>query len=142
MPPFAVFSLPRSRSAWLSRFLTYGEWSCGHEEIRNLRSIDDIKLWFSQPNTGTVETAGAPWWRTMLKFAPDTKVVVVRRPVEEVFDSLMALPGVTFDPAVLMPLLYKLDCKLNQIEARIPNELSVRFADLADEAVCARVFEH
>jgi hypothetical protein len=142
MTPFVVLSLPRSRSAWLSRFLTYGEWSCGHEEIRHLRSIDDIKLWFSQPNTGTAETAGAPWWRTMMKFAPNTKVVVVRRPVEEVFDSLMALPGVTFDPSVLMPLLCKLDCKLDQIEARVPNVLSVRFADLADEAVCARVFEH
>lgn len=142
MPPFVVLSLPRSRSAWLSRFLTYGDWYCGHEEIRHLRSLDDIRLWFDQPNTGTAETAGAPWWRTMLDYAPDVKVVVVRRPVEEVFDSLMALPGTQFDPAVLLPLLCKLNCKLDQIEARLPNVMSVDFDDLNEEATCARVFEY
>ncbi len=30
MRPFVVFGLPRSRTAWLSRFLTYGDWVCGH----------------------------------------------------------------------------------------------------------------
>lgn len=142
MSSFVVLSLPRSRSAWLSRFLTYGDWYCGHEEIRHLRSIDDIKLWFEQPNVGTAETAGAPWWRTLLDYAPDVKVVVVRRPVEDVFDSLMAIPGTSFDPAVLLPLLYKMNCKLNQIEARLPNVMSVNFADLAEEATCARIFEY
>lgn len=142
MPPFIVFSLPRSRSAWLSRFLTYGDWTCGHEEIRHLRTLDDVKSWFDQPNIGTAETAGAPWWRLLDQFVPDARVVVVRRPVEEVFDSLMALEGVTFDPAILMTTLCKLDCKLDQIEARMKNVLSVTFADLNDESVCAKVFEH
>ena len=69
-------------------------------------------------------------------------MVIVRRPVEEVFDSLMALPGVTFDPTVLMPMLHKQNCKLDQVEARMDNVLSVNFADLADERVCAEVFQH
>ena len=142
MASFVILSLPRSRSAWLSRFLTYGDWICGHEELRHFRSLEDVNLWFDQPNVGSAETAAAPWWRLLEYFAPDTKVVVVRRPVDEVFDSLMRLSGCTFDPAILMPLLCKMDCKLDQIAARLPNVLTVNFADLENEAVCARVFEH
>jgi hypothetical protein len=142
MPSFVVLSLPRSRSAWLSRFLTYGDWVCGHEELRHFRSLEDVNLWFDQPFTGSAETAAAPWWRLLEKFAPDARVVVVRRSVEAVFDSLMALPGVQYDPAVLMPLLAQLDCKLDQVAARVANVLSVNFDDLNDESVCAAVFEH
>lgn len=36
---FVVFSMPRSRSAWLARFLSYGDWHCGHDEIRHFRSL-------------------------------------------------------------------------------------------------------
>lgn len=142
MPPFIVLGLPRSRTAWLSRFLTYGDHVCGHEEIRHLRSLNDVKMWFDQPNTGTAETAAAPWWRLLKTYAPDARVVVVRRPVEDVFDSLMRLPGLAFDPATLMTLLCKLDCKLDQIEARMDNVLSVDFADLAEEQTCRKIFEH
>lgn len=142
MPPFVVLSLPRSRSAWLSRFLTYGDWMCGHEELRHMRTLEDVKLWFDQPNIGSAETAGAPWWRLLAKFAPDVRIVIVRRPVEDVFDSLMRLPNTSFDPAVLMPLLHRLNCKLDQIAARMPNVLQVAFDALADETTCARVFEH
>lgn len=141
MSPFLVLSLPRSRSAWLSRFLTYGDTICGHEELRHLRSLDDIKLWFDQPNIGSAETAAAPWWRLLQNFAPATRIVIVKRPIDEVFDSLMRLPGCSFDPAILLPLLAKLDCKLDQIAARWPNVLTVRYEDLADEATCARIFE-
>jgi hypothetical protein len=35
----------------------------------------------------------------------------------------------------------KLDRKLDQIEKRVPNALSVRFEDLTDETTCARIFE-
>ena len=52
--PFVVLSMPRSRSKWLSVFLSYGEWGCGHEELLNLRGLDDAKAWLSQPYTGTV----------------------------------------------------------------------------------------
>ena len=142
MPPFVVLSLPRSRSAWLSRFLTYGDWTCGHEELRHMRSLDDVTAWFSQPNTGTAETAGAPWWRLLDRFAPAARILIVRRPVEEVFDSLMNLEGVTFDPAVLMATLCKLDCKLDQIAARMPDVMTVNFHDLKDESTCAAVFEY
>lgn len=135
---FIIYALPRSRTAWLARFLTYGDWFCGHDEARHLRSMDDIKSWLSMDNTGTVETAAAPFWRTA--YRPDVRVAVVRRPVDEVVDSLMRLGP--FDRAGLTAFLRRLDRKLDQIEQRVQGVLSVSFADLATEAGCARLFEH
>lgn len=95
----------------------------------------DVDAWFGQPLTGTVETAAAPWWRLIGKYEP--RVVVVRRPVSEVVASAAAAGGT---PDVRY--LTYLDRKLDQIEARVPGVLSVRFSDLSDEATCAAVFEH
>jgi len=140
-PPFVVFALPRSRTAWLSRFLSYGNWQCGHDEVRHCRSLEDIASWLAQPCTGTVETAAAPFWRLLRKLAPDAQIVTVRRPVDEVIASLAAT-GLVFDPTHMTQQMHRLDHKLDQIERRFPNVLRVSFADLAHESVCARVFEH
>lgn len=140
--PFVVFALPRSRTTWLSRFLSYGEYRCGHEELRHCRSLDDISTWFTQPYIGTAETAAAPFWRLLSRVAPDVNVLVVRRPVPEVVDSLMNIPGVAFDRQVLVATMSALDRKLDQIEGRLANVLSVDFAGLEREDVCAAAFEH
>lgn len=139
MKPFIVLGLPRSRTAWLSRFLAYGDYTCGHEELRHCRSLDDVAAWFAQPFTGTAETAAAPWWRMI---PADIQVVVVRRPVGNVVESLMHLPGCLFDRAALESGMKRLDHKLDQITARRDNVLSVTFDGLNDEAVCKAVFEH
>ncbi len=138
MAPFIVYALPRSRTFWLSRYLSYGDWVCGHDEARHARSLDDVKAWFSQPNIGTVETAGAPWWRLIQKYQPDIRTVVVRRAVPDVVSSLSRYG---FDPVIMTPLMTGLDRKLDQIERRVPNVLSVAFDDLGSERTCARVFE-
>jgi hypothetical protein len=140
-PPFVVFALPRSRTAWLSRYLSYGDWHCGHDELRHARTLDDVKAWIGQPNTGTVETAGAPFWRLAQQFRPGMQTIVIRRPVADVVESLMRL-DLGFDRAPMTAAMVRLDRKLDQIEARVPGCLSVRFDDLADEATCARLFEH
>ncbi len=142
MRPFIVFGLPRSRTAWLSRFLTHGDWVCGHDELRHMRSLDDLRAWFTQPCIGAVETAAAPWWRMLAKLAPDAGVAVIRRPVEQVVESLLKIPGLSFDREALTQNMRALDRKLGQIEARIPGALSVSFDSLNDEATCAALFEH
>lgn len=141
MPPFIVYALPRSRTAWLSRFLSYGEWHCGHDELRHQRSLEDIASWFRQPLTGTAETAGAPWWRLALKHAPDARVVVVRRPVGDVVDSLCQV-GLGFARDALEREMRRLDRKLDQIVKRVPNCLEVQFYDLHSEDTCRAIFEH
>ena len=140
MPPFIVLALPRSRTAWLARFLSYGDWFCGHEEIRHVRSLADTKAWFAQPCIGTSETAAAPFWRTLARLQPDVRVLVVRRPVEEVIESLLKTHP--FDRMLLEKTMRRLDHKLDQIERRMPNVLSIKFSDLVNEETCARAFEH
>ena len=143
--PFFVFGLPRSRTAWLSKFLTYGRWTCGHEELRHMRSLEDVRSWLSIPYVGTAETAAAPFWRLLVKYQPDARIVVVRRPVAEVVKSIMAIDtqdaGV-FDRAALTHAMQRIDAKLDQIAARAPNVMEVWFEDLAKEETCATVFEY
>ncbi len=145
MSPFIVFALPRSRTAWLARFLSYGEYECAHEQLRHMRSMADVRAWLAQDYVGAAETGAAPWWRLVRHIRPDARVLVVRRPVEEVVNSLMALDlrgVVTLDRATLTAEIHRLDRRLDLIEHRVPRALSVSFADLGQEAVCARVFEH
>ncbi len=140
MTPFLILALPRSRTAWLSRFLSYGDWACGHEELRHCRSLDDIKAWFSQPFTGTIETAATPFWRLLDTLAPGVRIITIRRPVKEVISSLKNT-GLGFDDRIGKVIHY-LDSKLDQIEARVQGVKSVRFSELDDEASCAALFEH
>ncbi len=133
---FLILALPRSRTAWLARFLTYGDWHCGHEELRHMRSLDDIKAWFSMPNTGSAETAAAPFWRLIPE---ETKLVLIRRPVAESVEAMLALP-VAFDRPRLEAALEYHDRKLDQIAAR-RHCLQVAYEDMT-EANCAAIFEH
>jgi hypothetical protein len=134
--PFIVYALPRSRTFWLSRFLTYGDWQCGHDEMRHARALDDVQAWLSQPCTGTVETGAAPFWRLV----SHVKTIVIRRPISEVVASIRKL-GFDVDPDLLTKSMARLDRKLDQIEHRIPDVLSVRYDDLQSEDTCKAVFE-
>ena len=136
MPPFLVYGLPRSRTYWLSRYLTVGEWQCGHDELRHCRSMDDVTSWLAQPCTGSVETAAAPFWR----LAKHLKTVTIRRPVDQVVESFMRL-GFPVDREVFRRYMLQFDRKLDQIEQRVPNVLSVTFDDLRYEETCKKVFE-
>jgi len=137
MEPFIVFAMPRSRSAWLSRYLTYKEYLCGHDELRHCRSLEDIRSWFAQPCVGTVETAAAPFWR----LAPPARYVTLRRPIDAVLASLRR-GGMAFDDDVMRAVLKHHEAKLNQIEKRLPNVLRLTFDELADESACADLFTH
>ena len=143
--PFIIYALPRSRTYWLSRFLSYGDYECSHDQIRHVRGPDDVKAWLSQDFVGTAETGAARWWRLVQHYRPDIQVVVVRRPLREVLDSLLRLDmrGVcTFEREVLARGLAKLDCCLDRIAQEVPGAISVSFSGLNTEAVCANVFEH
>jgi len=106
-----------------------------------MRTLDDVKAWFTQPFIGSSETAGAPWWRLLPRYVPEAKIVVVRRPVGEVVNSLMKV-GVAFDRELLERNMRWHDRKLGQLVKRVAGVLCVDYTDLNDESVCARVFEH
>lgn len=143
--PFIIYALPRSRTFWLSQFLTYADYECAHEQMRFLRGADDARSWLRQDYVGAVETAAARWWKLVQLWRPDIRTVIVRRPVDEVVDSLLRLDmrGVcTFDRAALTRQMRRLDRWLDRIEDGVPGAMVVRYADLRDEQVCGAVFEH
>lgn len=141
MTPFLILAQPRSRTAWLSHFLTYGPWHCGHEEARHLRSLEDAQAWLNMPYTGSAETAVAPFWRTLVKLRPDVKIVTIRRPIQESIDSFNKLPF-NWDQDFLKQRISTIDRKLDQIKARLAGVMEVNFHDLVREDVCAALFEH
>ena len=141
MTPFLILGLPRSRTAWASRFLTYGPWACGHDELRRVRGLDDVKSWLSQPYTGSAETAAAPFWRLALHLRPDLRIVTIRRNPEEAAESAVRA-GLTADLDATVRLFRRLDHKLGQVEKRVLGVRSYRFEGLSKEDVCADLFEH
>lgn len=140
---FLILALPRSRTFWLSKFLSYGDYECGHEEARFLRTVEDARLWLTQDHRGAVETSIAQFWRLFRHFNPSLTIITIRRPVAEVVRGLMSLDmtGVCqYDEAALTKYMTTLDAKLDQIEKRL-GALSVKFSDLDDEETIRRVFE-
>lgn len=143
MTPFCIYGLPRSRTSWLSMFLSYKDWNCHHERAMYMRSMADVVELFSTPNTGSAET-GAPYGRCLLKyFVPNLKEVVILRPVDEVVDSLMNLDVsevATFDRNKLRKIIERGERALKRIITD-PNVLVVNYSDLDKEETCARIFE-
>lgn len=141
-PPFLVMALPRSRTAWLSKFLTYGPWICGHDQARYFRSLEDIKSWFAQPFIGSAETLSPNYWRLIPRFIPEARILIVRRPVTEVLESVLKLGVVGIEGPKLLESLRKMDAKLDQAEQRLDNCISINFDELADPEIAQIAFEH
>ena len=105
-----------------------------------MRQIEDIESWFSQPNTGTIETAAAPFWRLALHLQPKLKIVVIRRnPVEAAISATNAGMGDNLEDTI--KLFKYLDHKLGQIEKRV-NCKSYQYNQLDDEKICQDIFEY
>lgn len=144
MTPFIVYALPRSRTAWLARFLSYGGWTCRHERAIEIREIADIPAFFSVPQTGFVETAAAQAWQIIHHYVPHLRAAVVRRPVEDVVQSMLRVDlggEFRYDEAKLRKNMAYGDRMLGQIAAR-PGVLELEMADLDHEDGARAVFEH
>lgn len=144
MTNFIIYGLPRSRTYWLSKFLTYKDHTCTHEIADTLRVPDDYKEFFKQKNVGTSETGVAQGWWLIEDACPGIKTVVVHRPVEESVNSLFQidLDGVAvYDKDLLMKHYAYGERMLKQISSR-KDVLSVDFHDLNKMEVCKKIFEH
>lgn len=141
--PFLIYTLSRSRTAWLSEFLTYGPWWCEREIAVAMRSIQDVVDWFGRPYVGTCETGVAQGHWLLRHYVPGIREVVVRRPVEEVIQSMLALKidGFRYEEPSLRRTMEYGDRLLAKISAR-PGVLSMTYADLETETACQRLFEH
>lgn len=143
MSPFIIYALPRSRTKWLSHFLSYGDWNCSHEIAIYMRSLKDVQAFFAQPRVGTVETAAAQGWRIINNLVPGIRQVVIRRPVEDVVRAMLAidLKGVaTYDETRLYKAMAYGDRMLAQVASQ-PGVLEIPFGALGRGSTCAKIFE-
>lgn len=134
--PFIVYGLPRSRTKWLSVFLGYGGWTCHHDlpaTVHTARGVVDL---LAAERTGTVETGLEAAWPMLHREFPAARIVVVRRPIEDVRRSLDR-HGWAFPPGELEARAARLD----EIST-LPGAITVTYDELATEAGCRRVFEH
>lgn len=136
MTGFIVYALPRSRTYWLSQFLNYAPWRCHHDLALDVDNVRDFVARFKSGHVGTVETGTVLGWKILRKMMPRARVAVVRRPLSEVRESLAAF-GIKLERGDLE----RKDALLDEV-ADCPETLSVSFADLQNEACCARLFEH
>lgn len=138
LPPFIVYSLPRSRSAWLARFLSYNGRPCGHDLAQTVKTMAEFVSMFDDHYAGTAETGAVVGWRAIRSLMPDARVAVVRRPVKEVYDSLARFGLAS---KLLMDELIERDAMLDEV-ARIPGVISVSFTEMTTVAGCQKLFEH
>ena len=88
--PFFILTLPRSRSKWLSAFLSYKGAIVGHDTAVNCDSVGDFLAAVSMMR-GTVETGAVIAWKQLVATFPHSVFIAVHRPVHEVLISLEKL---------------------------------------------------
>jgi len=134
---FIVFSLPRSRSAWLSVFLSHGGRIVGHDAGVDCATPEDFTGLFGPGKlAGTCETGAGFAWPLIKAEMPDVRPLVVRRPAPEVVASLerFGITGVAGE-------MQRREAHLAEISAD-PRTLTVDYASLTDPAICAGVYSH
>ena len=135
---FIVFSLPRSRSAWTARFLSYRGRKCGHDLAPECGSIDELTAKFNDEYVGTAETGAMIGWRALRRRLPDARFAVIRRPVQQVYDSLARF-GI--GSSALMAELTERDAMLDDL-SKVRGVRSFTFAQLNGVEACRQLFEH
>lgn len=133
---FIIFGLPRSRTKWLSVFLSHGKWTCHHDLPLYADSLTDLTETLAAPNTGSAETGMARGVRIIAEEIPGCRMAVVRRPVEDVRASAERF-GWSFPDGYLDAEAARLD----EISA-MPGVLTVDFDDLNSFDGCATIYQH
>lgn len=137
-PPFVIFALPRSRTAWLSQWLHHasGGDPVGHDTAIEANSIDGWLETIYRHVRGTCETGAVEAWPILRQAIPDCRIVTVHRDLADVVRSLEA-----FGAIPPWRDLERRHAALRDL-AEKPGVLSVAFADLVDPRVCATLEEH
>ena len=115
MNTFFICALPRSRTAWLANFLSYGPAHCFHEPLgsHDLEELPEVFRATGRQYVGTSDSVNTLLVDHLLKIFPLAKLVVVRRPWAEVGNSLVHLGFPTS-----WELLRKMDKALDEIESK------------------------
>lgn len=90
MIKFMILAQPRSRSKWLSEYLTRENVKCGHDLVLGCSSVDEFVYKLSSVD-GTVETGIGLGWRLWLRLFPYVRFGILLRPVADIAESFEKL---------------------------------------------------
>ena len=124
MKTFFITGLPRSRTAWLANFFTYGDSFCFHEALKYSHEMWDIKELFestSKPYVGNSDSYIPFFAQRLDSLFPDAKWVFIERDINDVAKSMqrifsgydhqkllnMSLPFLDFVKKEYSPLIVK-----------------------------------
>lgn len=138
MTPFLIVGLPRSRTAWLAKFLSWEGRVCRHEPSLHWTSPDDLTRW-AAGEEGASDSMMTWLALDAKKLRPEMPLVVIRRPRHEVLVSLAKLD---YPKGEYLPfMLERVDRRLDRIEDEA-DCLSYRFDQLRHAAICASMFHY
>jgi hypothetical protein len=133
--PFVVFSLPRSRSAWLSVLLSANGGPVGHDIGIETDTPDDF-IQELKARGGTCETGAAFAWRQIKAAIPNVKFAVVARDPDEVIKSLAKFGLTNYDEEI-----YKRWEQLVEIASE-PDVFVCDYQNLNDNQVVAELYKY
>lgn len=108
---FFITGLPRSRTAWLANWLTWGGSFCYHDGFVGCASVDDFASKLrTTPGThvGNSDPANVCFWQRLVRFFPDASWVIIKRNMDDAMCSSQRAFG-SFDEAVLERWAVELD---------------------------------
>lgn len=108
------------------------------------REPKDYEAFLMLHNTGTAETGAAQGYWLIQRASPHIKTVVIRRPLNEVVNSIMSVDvsGIaTYDKDKVIKFMSYGERMLEKI-SKYPDVLTVDFHDLVKAETCKKVFEH
>jgi hypothetical protein len=111
--PFFIVSLPRSRTAWLANFLSYGPCYCYHEPMCDfdLKDYPHMLALAGTPYAGVADSINCMIIDKLIKMFPRAKLVIIRRDIGEVARSVEAAFHLK-----CMSTLEKMNRELDRIE--------------------------
>ncbi len=133
---FIILALPRSRTAWLQKFLSYGGHEVGHDIAIGCSSMAEFIHKFDQLS-GTIETGAVIAWRTIRALLPEVQIIVIKRPVEAIIQSFKS-HGISSE--LLEKELIERAVMLNHVSAQA-GVITLSFDELSDKVKCNLLFE-
>lgn len=134
---FLIFCPPRSRSAWLANFLTYGNSYCYHEALATVTRLEELKNMKKNGKTIGDSDSGLFFFaEKVLKTAPDAKIVLIKREKDDIKKALMKL----FDPSLSEHIAKACGSAGNWLE-KVLGVLVVKYDDLNKESTCRKIWE-
>jgi len=137
MIPYFITGFPRTRTAWLANFLTYGDSFCFHEALKRCGGVDALPGLFASTRrryVGNSDSALPFFASAVRKLFPQAKWVVIERDEDEVLKSVRrVLPGLKHQEMLNMTKRY-LDM--------LNGALRIKFSELKDRAMCKQIWEY